>query len=337
MRLFKTTGFQISAVMLLAAAWKGLFLFWHVVPFNSDEAVVALMARHILQGERPVFFYGQAYMGSLDAFFVAGGFALFGQHIWVIRLVQALLYLGIIFTTIWIGKEAFNSLRTGILAGVLLAIPTVNVHLYTTASLGGYGEALLLGNLTLLVSVVLARRYLLVEKAQARAPWWLFALFGWLVGCGMWANGLSLVFSAPAGLYLLWALVTCRRGWLLPFFLSAGLGFLLGGLPWWIYAITNGPQHLILELFGTAVAVERDSWIVRTGKHLINFLLLGLTVIFGFRPPWAVRWLGLPLMPFVLVFWMAVAGFAYRPICNCHLAGDGNHRLDGEHPGRFTQ
>lgn len=37
------------------------------MPFNGDEAIVALMARHILRGERPVFFYGQAYLGATDA------------------------------------------------------------------------------------------------------------------------------------------------------------------------------------------------------------------------------------------------------------------------------
>ena len=64
-----------------------------VVPFNADEAVVGLMARHILQGERPIFFYGQAYMGSLDAFLIALGFSLFGEQVWVIRMIQTLLYL----------------------------------------------------------------------------------------------------------------------------------------------------------------------------------------------------------------------------------------------------
>ena len=115
------------------------------LPFNADEAVVALMARHILQGERPIFFYGQAYMGSLDAFLVAGGFLLLGQQVWVIRLVQALLYGGLIITTIGLGKEACGSWKIGFLAAGLMAIPTVNVTLYTTASLGGYGEALLIG------------------------------------------------------------------------------------------------------------------------------------------------------------------------------------------------
>ena len=31
-------------------------------PFNSDEAVVGLMARHINQGARPLFFYGQSVL-----------------------------------------------------------------------------------------------------------------------------------------------------------------------------------------------------------------------------------------------------------------------------------
>ena len=312
MRVLRSTGFQIAAVMLLAAAWKMLFFFWDVVPFNSDEAVVALMARHILQGERPVFFYGQAYMGSLDAFLVAGGFMLFGQQVWVIRLVQAMLYLGTLLTTIFIGKEAFGDFRPGILAGLLLAIPTVNVTLYTTASLGGYGEALLLGCLAVLLALRLARRSIMA--GEQRIPWLGFGLWGLLAGSGMWANGLSLVFSAPAGLYLLWALVKCRgtarRGkWLLAFFGAAGAGFLLGSLPWWLYAVNNGINQLVLELFGTAVAVEQVSWLARTGMHLVNFLLLGISVIFGLRPPWSVEWLVLPVLPFVLLFWSAVIWF----------------------------
>ncbi len=70
---------------------------------------MALMARHILQGEHPIFFYGQAYMGSLDAYLVAAGFALLGQQVWVIRLVQVLLYLGTLFTTFLLGRVAFES------------------------------------------------------------------------------------------------------------------------------------------------------------------------------------------------------------------------------------
>src|SRR4030065_602091 len=108
--------------LITSCVLKGLLLWMDVVPFNSDEAVVALMGRHILQGQRPIFFYGQAYMGSLDTYLIALGFAMLGQQVWVIRLVQAVLYLGTLMTTVMLGKMAFRSMQVGILAAWLMAI-----------------------------------------------------------------------------------------------------------------------------------------------------------------------------------------------------------------------
>src|SRR3972149_142944 len=105
---------------LVAVGLKLSLLAAGSVPFNADEAVVALMARHILQGERPVFFYGQAYMGSLDAYLVAGGFWLFGEKVWVLRGVQGVLYLGTILSTAWLGKAATGSWQVGVIAAWLL-------------------------------------------------------------------------------------------------------------------------------------------------------------------------------------------------------------------------
>src|SRR4030067_806163 len=143
----------LVGAIVVAVGLKMSLLAAGSVPFNADEAVVALMARHILQGERPVFFYGQAYMGSLDAYLVAGGFWLFGQKVWVIRGVQGVLYLATLLSTAWLGRAAFGSGKVGMIAAWLLAIPTMNLTLYTTATLGGYGEMLLVGNLILLAAV----------------------------------------------------------------------------------------------------------------------------------------------------------------------------------------
>src|SRR3972149_5366733 len=85
--------------LALAVVLKALLLALDAFPFNADEAVVALMARHILQGERPVFFYGQAYLGSTDAWLIAGAFLIFGQRVIAIRIAQSVLYLGTIVTT----------------------------------------------------------------------------------------------------------------------------------------------------------------------------------------------------------------------------------------------
>jgi 4-amino-4-deoxy-L-arabinose transferase-like glycosyltransferase len=305
----------VGVALMAAAGFKLVLVAQGRVPFNADEAVVALMARHILQGKWPVFFYGQAYMGSLDAFLVAAGFRLFGEQTWVIRLVQTLLYLGTLITTAQLGRRAFGSWRVGALAVLLLAIPTVNVSLYTTASLGGYGEALLLGNLILLVTLQIDRFW---REGQTGRLWAAAGIWGFLAGLGLWAFGLTLVYSLPAGLFLLFRLVPLAirqnkspRLMTLTAFLAAG--FLVGSSPWLAYAVHNGPRQLILELSGSAIAsAETGSFAIRVLNHLVNLLLLGVSVIFGLRAPWDVRWLGLPLLPFAILFWLAVCAWMVR-------------------------
>ncbi|MDO8972224.1 MAG: hypothetical protein Q7U74_16130, partial [Saprospiraceae bacterium] len=252
-----------TGILAIALGWKATLLLFDAVPFNADEAVVALMSRHILQGERPIFFYGQAYMGSLDAFFVAAGFFLFGQQVWVIRLVQALLYCGLIITTILLGRAAFGRWMVGVLAAVLMAVPTVNVTLYTTVSLGGYGEALLLGNLVLLCTIQMINR--VQQNHSPHSLWRLFFIWGALSGLGMWANGLSLVYSVPAGVTLLVFLWMNRkqaiaRRWT-KWFIAALAGFMIGSAPWWFFAMSDGFDHLVFELLGSAVAVEQTPWL----------------------------------------------------------------------------
>jgi hypothetical protein len=286
-----------------------------VLPFNSDEAIVALMARHILQGERPIFFYGQAYMGSLDTWLVAFGFWVFGEYVWVIRFVQGVLYLGVMLTTYMLGFIALGSRRVGLVAIWLLAIPNVIVTLYTTVSLGGYGEGLLLGNIILLLGLQIAGH--LKENIEVKSWHWL--LWGILIGFGLWVFGISLVFSIPMGLFLatrLWQrnpkaikFFTAGITWKATIFTC--LGILVGAISWWLYAIQNGFTELLSELGGSAVAVEQGPWLLRTGQHLVRLILFGTTGVFGMRPSWEIRWLAVPLLPIALVFWMAVLVHIY--------------------------
>jgi len=291
------------------------------VPFNADEAVVALMARHITQGARPTFFYGQAYMGSLDAFLIAFGFRIFGDNVWVVRFVQIILYIATLTSTVWVGKKAFGDLRVGVLGIWLLAIPTVNVTLYTTVTLGGYSEMLLIGNLILLSGFRIANK---LQGNGAKDKWWDWMFIGFLIGLGFWAFGLTLVYAFPVGIYIIWVIwkrfcdqknQRCVRGrskWIklgkIVVLVSGGV--LLGAIPWVVYAWRNGLIELLNEMRGGAIAgVEGLSWLSQNIQHLINFLLLGLTVIMGIRPPWEIRWLALPLIPFVIFFWIGALVF----------------------------
>ncbi len=308
-RLLHKPIFWLGVGFLLSAGFKAWLIFGGWVPFNSDEAVVALMARHIRLGADPVFFYGQAYMGSLDAYLVALSFGLFGEQVWAIRLVQAGLYLGFLITTVLLGKAVFGRWQVGILALLLLAVPSVSLSLYTTASLGGYGEALLIGNLIWLISLRLMRRLNRAEPGEAL----LFGLLGALIGLGLWGFGLTLVYSIPAVILLLHRSLQCGsqryfrlKKLILNWLILAGC-FLLGSLPWWNYALDNGLSALLGELSGGAIAgVEGLPWASQALRHLVNLLLFGTTVTFGLRPPWSVEWLALALLPIALCSWLLV-------------------------------
>jgi len=45
-----------------------------------------------------------------------------------------------------------------------------------------------------------------------------------------------------------------------------------------------------------------------------NLVLFGGTAIIGLRPPWDVKWLMMPLLPFVLIFWISVLFFSIKKV-----------------------
>ncbi|MEK6220901.1 MAG: glycosyltransferase family 39 protein [Chloroflexota bacterium] len=161
----KSKYIPLLFALLVAAALKVLLIITQSVPFNGDEAIVSLMARHIIQGARPTFFYGQAYMGSLDAWLVAIGFQLFGEKIIAIRIVQSFLYL-IFIVTVWVlTRKLYKDKLTANFAAMIATVPPILVTTYTTATLGGYGESLILGNFILLIGYG-------VTYGDKKDKWW---------------------------------------------------------------------------------------------------------------------------------------------------------------------
>jgi hypothetical protein len=210
--------------------------------------------------------------------------------------------------------------KTGLIAALIMAIPSVDLTLYTTISLGGYGEALLLGNLTLLMAISLAR--MMTPPLDSGKEWIkpidsnrryqrIFSIksicLGFLVGLGLWANGLTLVFSIPSLVYLVLALQKQKTGArtrsILHCLVAMLIGFCAGATPLEIYLIGSGPTQLVREYFGSAVAVETGTWLLQAASHLVNFMLLGVPALLSFRPPWGVTWLVLPLIPVLSLLW----------------------------------
>jgi len=297
----------LGLALLLALGGKLALLGAQAFPFNADEAVVALMARHILQGERPLFFYGQAYMGSLDAFLTAVLFALFGPHVWVIRALEALLFAGTITVWYFFCEEAFDSLTVARIAVLLLAVPPVLVTLYTTVSIGGYGEALLLGSLSMLLA-------LQIRRGKIHPARWL--IVGFTVGIGFWSFPLSLVLSFPALLAAIWYKPSEQKSQPMKFFrTSMGiliLGLILGISPWIAGWIQLGASAF-RELGGSAIAgtIQGGPGTVLL-LRLLDLGVFGVTALFGLRPSWEIRWLAPVVLPFALAIDLTAIVYAVR-------------------------
>jgi hypothetical protein len=297
--------FACGAVVLLALLVRAVLLAADVFPFNSDEAIVGLMARHILAGHWPTFFYGQAYMGSLDAGLVAAAFSLLGESVLAIRIVQTILFLATILTTMLLTREMGFSVLVCGLAGLLVAVPSVNLTLYTTVSLGGYGEALLLGNLILWATLRLIRR---------SEPVWAWALWGALAGFGLWVFGLTLIYSVPSAALLtfVWIRRLPRRELIARLAAVIG-GAVLGAIPLVSWGVAHGPASLVHELMGSAIAGASPAQLPKAAaSHLLNFLLFAPTVVLGVRPPWSVSPLGMPAAPVAVILWLAALGLGLR-------------------------
>jgi len=82
----------LIAVLAIAVALRVLLLFSGQQYLRSDEAVVGLMAKHIVtRGELPLFLYGQPYGGghAIVAYVAAPLFALFGRSAVLLTAISA--------------------------------------------------------------------------------------------------------------------------------------------------------------------------------------------------------------------------------------------------------
>jgi len=297
----------IFIVIVLMFVFRLILLRSDAFPFNSDEAIVGLMAKHILGGERPIFFYGQVYMGSLDAFLIAFLFKMFGENVIWIRIVQLVLYALSILEIYFIVLIVFENKISAFFTGLFFAFPVVNIVLYTTVSLGGYGEALTIGLAVILLAVIFAKPESNNKTRSKKASALLLLGMGILSGVGIWANALSLIFTVPGLLFAIYHVYRVDKfsgtawGKVAKVFIGGVIGASL-----WIYGLFLNGDSVIAEMFGSAVSVEQVSFLSRTWNHFVSFILFAPTVVFGFRPPWSVNLIGIVLIPIVIVAWIVI-------------------------------
>ncbi len=287
-----TRRWLLGAIAVMVALKAGLLAIG-AVPFNGDEAVVALMARHILQGARPVFFYGQAYLGSLDAWLIAPLFALLGEGVLPVRLVQIALYAAYLLTVWWLARLWFADRRVALFAVLIAAVPPVLITTYTTASLGGYGEAIVFGNLILGLGWLVT-----FGGRQDSLRHWL--ALGAIGGLAFWTFGIVGVYLLPVA--VLGLIKFQRRLW--PCALLAAGAFIAASSPWWLHNLASGNAGVEV-LTGAAPRIGQ----LGLADRALGFVLLGLPALLGLRPPWSAEFLPPAALALMLGVHAAAAAF----------------------------
>ncbi|MEO8054196.1 MAG: hypothetical protein ABI768_03525 [Acidobacteriota bacterium] len=176
---------------------SGVLTAWWVasarIPASADQAVVALMARHVLEGRgHPVFYWGSTYGGTLEPHLLAPVFALFGPTPEAFRAFYVALW-----AAFWVGTAAFAARlfgrRAGLLAAAYLAIPPFFLPYKLLTSDGAYASVALLALVVLWLAVEADAR--LEAGRPAALP---FALLGLAAGIGVWVTPVTLPVVAVA-------------------------------------------------------------------------------------------------------------------------------------------
>lgn len=264
---------------------------------EADEAVVGLMALHVLRGERPVFYWGQPYLGSLEAFVAAPALALFGPSAVALKAVAGLWSLAFVALAYLTARRVFGP-GPALLAALYLALPPAFLAVWSLKARGGYVSVLALGQLLFYLAVVLGESAAGAGPAAPRdgsgAPRRSLALgvglFGLVAGLSFWTNLLAVAFIGSALAYLLLRL----RGRLLGAPLAALVaGLLLGAAPLVHFNLTTGFaswQGLRADEPYT-FEQRRDNLgeLVRVGGPVLVGLAQGSSSIDLFAADWAAR------------------------------------------------
>lgn len=283
-------------VMLLGFIIRFDFLYAGNFVIDADEAIVGLMAKHILEGRGvPIFYYGQSYMGSLEAILVALAFKLFGISNFTLQLVP-LIFSVLLIPIIYIMTLEVGERTAAKCAALLMAVPPLGLVIWSAKARGGFIEILFIGALALLGTV----RWLKRDKID----FYLTALIGILLGLGWWVNNQIIYFVLPIGFFIFCRLIgETEKTWkqrigLITGCLLVGLcGFMAGSFPFWIYNFTH--DFASFGMFHRAP-------IAAIGKQFLGLFSTALPILLGAKQFWQAAPV-FPLATFIAYFVYSVA------------------------------
>ncbi|MGW5667839.1 DUF423 domain-containing protein [Micromonospora sp. NPDC003776] len=265
-------------------------------PSNSDEATMGLAGLHIARGaDFPVWFYGQAYMGTLEAYLAAPLIALTGPSVLALRLPTLALYALFLALSWRLTRRLGGDPWYALLVVGFLALGADRVIKNQLIAGGGYPELNPAG-----VGLALLTVALCADRTGARLPRW--AAWGLVSGLMLWVDPLILPFVLGTGVVLaVWRRreLAGRAGLVL-----AG-ALLLGAAPMLLDSLRHGRNPLTAVL-GASGGEAPASW----AERMHGGLVLGPSLGMGFCSPshcagWQLWWAA--ALPVLLLLGLAAA------------------------------
>lgn len=194
-------------ICLLVDVLVRMFLIIHTHGvIAGDEAVTGIQAEYILRGAHPVYYYGQSYMGSLEAYIIAFIFVLAGPSVLTLRIAMILISLLLVILT-WMFAAALADEAGVPLQGkkrfmFIAALPPLYDAVLELRSLGGYIEAMIIMLWLLLCALRLTQRWRADASNRELILRWLG--IGFLLGLGFWIDPLVIYAVVAVVLWIGW-------------------------------------------------------------------------------------------------------------------------------------
>jgi hypothetical protein len=249
---------------------------------NADEAVVGLMARHVLDGELTTFYWGQAYGGSQEALLTAPVFWVAGSSWLALRAIPLALDVVAVLLVWRVGRRTIGE-RAAVVAACLFWIWPPFVLFQLVHQQGFYASNVVYCALLLLLALRLVER---PDRPRV-------ALFGLVLGLAFWQTAQIVPVAAGVIGWIVWKQAgRLRRLW-------AAVPFaVLGALPWIVWNARNDWESLSMPDYGDKA-------------HSLRLLASPvLPMMVGLRAPFSAQLL-LPRALTYVIYVGVIAAFVY--------------------------
>jgi hypothetical protein len=255
-----------AGVLLRAALYFPLALF----QIDSDGTLAGLCAFRVAAGAYPLFFPGCTRLSAASCYVAAGYFHLLGDGrvgLALTGLTWGALY--VVFS--WLFLRALLGDRLGCVAMIFVVVPPEQFMTVTYVP-WAYGEIMASCAATLWLATL--------WRQEGRV--WQRVAFGLSAGFGIWISLQTLMVLLPAFIWIAWR----RRTATVREALVAGIGFVVGALPFIIGNAANGAASVTHNWASQAapngaVVVDNVVWFVvtqvpqtalpRTGRLVVAF------------------------------------------------------------------